>query len=60
MKDQKKRYEQLLDEMGQPTSLKDIPNRKIDYKSLIAYAKSKGMRVIDLPLEERMKFVQKD
>ena len=57
MNGRKKSYEQILEEMGQPISLKDIPNVRIDYKSLIKYAKSKGKKVIDLPMEERMKFV---
>ena len=55
--EQKKSYEQILEEMGEPVHLKDAPNWKIDYKGLIAYAKSKGKKVIDLPMEERMKFV---
>ena len=59
MENKKKTYEQILSEMGRPIDINSIPNRSIDLKGLLRYARSQGKRVIDLPMEERMKFVIK-
>ena len=59
MENKKKTYEQILSEMGRPIDINSIPNRNIDLKGLLRYARSQGKRVIDLSMEERMKFVIK-
>lgn len=56
MSGRKKSYEQILSEMGRPIDINSIPNRGIDYKGVIAYARSKGVKVFDLPMGERDKF----
>ena len=57
MNDHKKSYDEILENMGTPLDIDSIPNRVIDYKALISYAKSKGVRVYELPMEERKKFL---
>ena len=57
MSGQKKTYEEILKDMCPPVDIATIPNRKIDYKALLAYARARGLRVNELPMETRNKFV---
>ena len=57
MSGQKKSYEQILLEMGRPVDIDDIPNRKMDLKGLLRYARGKGKKVSELSEEEKRKFI---
>ncbi len=57
MNGQKKSYEQILSEMGRPVDIDDIPNRKMDLKGLLRYARGKGKKVSELSEEEKRKFI---
>lgn len=42
-----------------PIMPSELPKVRINYKGLIAYAKEKGVQVIDLSDSEKNRFVQK-
>ena len=43
--------------LAEPYSKADIPNIRIDYKGLTAFARAKGKRVCDLSDEEKNRFI---
>ena len=51
------RYEELLKVMGRPIDIDDIPNRKMDLKGLLRYARKVGKKVSELSDEEKSKFI---
>lgn len=57
MNGQKKSYEQILSEMEKPIDIDDIPNRKMDLKGLLHYARKVGKKVSELSEEEKKKFI---
>ena len=57
MNEQKKTYEELLLEMGEPIDIDTMPNRNIDYVGLLKYARQKGVKVSELSIEERNSFI---
>jgi len=54
----KKSYEQILFEMERPINIDDIPNRKMDLKGLLRYARKVGKKVSDLSEEEKKLFIR--
>ena len=57
MENKKKTYEQILSEMGRPIDIDDIPNRKMDLKGLLRYARKVGKKVSELSEEEKKRFI---
>ena len=57
MNGQKKSYEQILSEMGRPVDIDDIPNRKMDLKGLLRYARKVGKKVSELSEKEKKQFI---
>ena len=57
MNGQKKSYEQILSEMGRPVDIDEIPNRKMDLKGLLRYARKVGKKVSELSEEEKKQFI---
>lgn len=50
-----KNYAESLENTPEPVPVKDMP--VIDYKSLIAYARSKGVKVYELSSDEQKQFI---
>lgn len=57
MNGQMTNYRNLLNSAVLPIMPSELPKIRIDYAGLLAYAKSKGVRVIELSEEERNSFV---
>ena len=57
MNGQKKSYEQILKEMEGPIDIDKIPNRKMDLKGLLRYARKVGKKVSELTEKEKSKFI---
>lgn len=57
MNGQKKSYEEILSEMNEPVDIDTIPNRKMDLKGLLRYARSIGKKVSELSDKEKSKFI---
>ncbi len=55
MNEQMKRYKESLAETPKPIPFNKIKGT-IDYRGLIAYAKSQGKKVSDLSQKEKLKF----
>ncbi|MBO5347067.1 MAG: hypothetical protein J6A45_02915 [Lachnospiraceae bacterium] len=58
MNGQMKRYKNSLLTMPEPIPLSKCPQIKLDLSGLMKYAKSKGMKVIDLTEAERAMFIE--
>lgn len=50
------KYEEILAITPEPIDLSEV-SQKVDLRGIIAYAKTKGVSVIDLSEEEKQKFV---
>lgn len=56
MNGQMMNYRKSLNSAILPIMPSELPKIRIDYTGLLAYAKSKGVRVIELSEEERERF----
>ena len=59
MNSKKKTYEDILAEMGEPIDIDSLPNRNLDLKGIMRYAKNVGKKVSELTEEEKNRFIQK-
>ena len=52
-------YEQSLREMEGPYLLSQLPKQRMDLPGLMRYAKSKGVKVDELSVKEKNRFIYK-
>lgn len=57
MNGQTMNYKKSIANTVHPIMPSELPNVKIDYAGLLAYAKNKGLKVIQLTESEKNKFV---
>lgn len=60
MNGQMMNYKASLECKVNPILSSELPKVKVNYKALLAYAKEKGMQVIDLTDTEKNMFVSKE
>lgn len=57
MTGQMKKYRESLEKTPEPILLSQI-HQKLDLRGLMAYAKKKGMKVVELTEQEKMSFLK--
>ena len=50
-------YKKSITNTVRPIMPSELPNVKIDYAGLLSYAKSKGLKVVQLSENEKNKFI---
>lgn len=57
MNGQMMNYKKSITNTVRPIMPSELPNVKIDYAGLLSYAKSKGLKVVQLSENEKSKFI---